>query len=270
MTPHDDTYLGLLDRILTEGEHRTDRTGTGTLSVFGDQRTYDLSQCFPLLTLRKLSWKAIVAETLWFVRGLTDEASLLELGCKWWGPWVKDDGTFGPIYGKQWRDFGGVDQLLEVIEGIKTNPTGRRHIVSAWNPPELPDMALPPCHTLYQFYVRGGRYLDLQLYQRSADAFLGVPHNIASYALLLSLVASEVDLMPGRFIHSLGDAHIYLNHTRQVRELQSRQGQKWDGRHDIGPFLETTLVPIVDIEPDDIIIENYDPDPAITGAPVAV
>lgn len=215
-------YLDLLERILKEGVPSEDRTGTGTLSIFGHQMRFDLSKGFPLLTTKKLNWKAIVHELLWFIRGDTNIRYLHDHGVHIWDPWADEKGDLGPIYGKQWRAWEGpdgpIDQLQQVIEEIRKNPYSRRLVVSAWNPGDLPKMALPPCHILFQFYVRGGK-LSLQLYQRSADVFLGVPFNIASYSLLLMMVAQVTGLQPGEFIHTLGDAHLYLNHL-EVAKIQ--------------------------------------------------
>jgi thymidylate synthase len=221
INPHDQTYHQLLAKILTEGEERPDRTGTGTISIFGHQSVYDLTQGFPAVTTKRLFWRGVVEELLWFLRGSTNARELQEVEVHIWDEWADEDGNLGPIYGKQWRSWEGVDgrthdQLKWVIDQILIKPDSRRLVVSAWNVADLDKMALPPCHTLFQFYVRGGRYLDCQLYQRSGDAFLGVPFNIASYALLTHMIAHITGLQAGRFVHSIGDAHIYKNHVGQV------------------------------------------------------
>jgi thymidylate synthase len=220
-------YLNLLADILANGVERGDRTGTGTLGVFGRQMRFDLSQGFPLLTTKKLHRKSIILELLWFLRGDTNVRWLQERGVSIWDEWADaETGELGPVYGKQWRSWTApdgrvIDQIAAVIEGLKTNPNSRRHIVSAWNPAEVEDMALPPCHCLFQFFVADGK-LSCQLYQRSADVFLGVPFNIASYALLTMMVAKVTGLEPGEFVHTLGDAHLYLNHLDQAREQLTR------------------------------------------------
>jgi thymidylate synthase len=219
-------YLDLLQDILDNGVQRGDRTGTGTLGVFGRQMRFDLAQGFPLLTTKKLHRKSIILELLWFLRGDTNVRWLQEQGVSIWNEWADENGELGPVYGKQWRSWTApdgrvIDQIAAVVEGLKTNPNSRRHIVSAWNPAEVEDMALPPCHCLFQFFVADGK-LSCQLYQRSADVFLGVPFNIASYALLTLMVAKVAGLQPGEFVHTLGDAHLYLNHLDQTREQLSR------------------------------------------------
>lgn len=216
-------YLQLIRDILENGERKDDRTGTGTLSIFGAQIRYDLRAGFPLITTKKVLFPAVVRELLWFLRGSTNINDGLTQHTRIWDAWADEDGELGPIYGYQWRNWGGqgIDQIADAIAQIKNNPTSRRIIVSAWNPSDLPRMALPPCHTLFQFNVSGQR-LDCQLYQRSADMALGVPFNIASYALLLTLVASECGLTPGFFIHTLGDAHVYLNHVDGLRRQLER------------------------------------------------
>ena len=224
------TYLDLLDHVLSRGARKTDRTGTGTLSVFGHQMRFDLQQGFPLLTTKRIHVRSVVAELLWFISGTTNIKWLHEQGVTIWDEWADVEGELGPVYGYQWRswptpDGGHVDQLAAVISAIRTNPDSRRHLVSAWNVADLAEMALPPCHTMFQFYVApppegipdGRGKLSCQLYQRSADIFLGVPFNIASYALLTCLVAQVCDLEPGEFVHTLGDAHLYLNHLDQAR-----------------------------------------------------
>ena len=220
------TYLDLCERILTEGIKKEDRTGTGTLSVFGHQMRFNLNAGFPLVTTKKLHTRSIIYELLWFLQGNTNIQYLQEHGVHIWDAWADVQGDLGPVYGKQWRSFSGangktVDQLQWVIDEIKRNPDSRRLIISAWNPPELADMALPPCHCLFQFYVAQGK-LSCQLYQRSADVFLGLPFNIASYALLTHMVAHVTGLEPGEFIHTIGDAHLYVNHIEQVQEQLTR------------------------------------------------
>jgi len=219
-------YLGLLAEILENGVQRGDRTGTGTLGVFGRQMRFDLSKGFPLLTTKKLHRKSIILELLWFLRGETNVRWLQERGVSIWDDWADPAGELGPVYGKQWRSWAApdgrvIDQIAGVVESLKTNPNSRRHIVSAWNPAEVEDMALPPCHCLFQFFVADGK-LSCQLYQRSADVFLGVPFNIASYALLTLMMAKVTGYAPGEFVHTLGDAHLYLNHLDQAREQLGR------------------------------------------------
>ncbi len=220
-------YLDLLADILAHGVERSDRTGTGTLGVFGRQMRFDLAKGFPLLTTKKLHKKSIILELLWFLRGDTNVRWLQERGVSIWDEWADADGELGPVYGKQWRSWTApdgqvIDQISAVVESLKSNPNSRRHIVSAWNPADVDDMALPPCHCLFQFFVADGK-LSCQLYQRSADVFLGVPFNIASYALLTMMMAKVVGLEPGEFVHTLGDAHLYLNHIDQAREQLTRQ-----------------------------------------------
>lgn len=216
-------YLNLLRDILDNGVRRDDRTGTGTLGVFGRQMRFDLSKGFPLLTTKKLHTRSIFIELLWFLRGETNIAWLKDNGVSIWDEWADAEGDLGPVYGKQWRSWAApngssIDQIAKLVHGLKTNPNSRRHIVSAWNPADVDDMALPPCHCLFQFFVADGK-LSCQLYQRSADVFLGVPFNIASYALLTHMLAKVVGLEPGDFVHTFGDAHLYLNHLEQA-ELQ--------------------------------------------------
>lgn len=234
------TYLNSLKFVLDNGTERPDRTSTGTIGVFGMQQRYDLSKSFPAVTTKKLAWKAVVSELLWFIEGSNDDNRLREIlhgsmdsekGTIWtanatanyWLPKAKFPGDLGRIYGVQWRDFGGVDQLLQLIENIKKDPYGRRHILTAWNPGELDQMALPPCHCFAQFYVSADNKLSCQMYQRSCDMFLGVPFNIASYSLLTHMVAQVCGLRVGEFVHVLGDAHIYLNHIDQVNEQLQRE-----------------------------------------------
>ncbi|MGA0563387.1 thymidylate synthase [Ancylobacter sp. VNQ12] len=261
-------YHEFLERVLREGTRKDDRTGTGTLSVFGHQMRFDLSEGFPLVTTKRLHLKSIVHELLWFLAGDTNIAYLRENGVSIWNEWADANGDLGPVYGHQWRSWpdgrgGVIDQIAGVIADIRRNPDSRRLIVSAWNPADVPQMALPPCHCLFQFYVLDGR-LSCQLYQRSADIFLGVPFNIASYALLTHMVAQVSGLKVGDFVHTFGDAHIYLNHLEQVNEQLSRAPRAL-------PSL--TLNPAVDdifaFRFEDITIEGYEPHPAIK-APVAV
>lgn len=266
--PLEQPYLDLMRKVLDEGTHRDDRTGTGTRSVFGHQMRFDLSRGFPALTTKKLHLRSIIHELLWFLSGDTNIAYLQENGVRIWNEWADDNGDLGPTYGYQWRswprpDGGHVDQIRQVVEQIRTHPESRRLIVSAWNPAQVDDMQLPPCHCLFQFYVANGR-LSCQLYQRSADIFLGVPFNIASYALLLSMVAQVTGLAPGEFIHTLGDAHLYSNHLEQAREQLSRTPRA-------APRLVLTpnLDELTAFTFDDIQLESYDAHPSIK-AKVAV
>ncbi|WP_295731856.1 thymidylate synthase [uncultured Muribaculum sp.] len=261
-------YLELLDHVLTHGVDKGDRTGTGTRSVFGYQMRFNLEEGFPLLTTKKLHLKSIIYELLWFLRGNTNVRYLQEHGVRIWNEWAGPDGDLGPIYGYQWRSWpdysgGHVDQIAEAVETIKNNPDSRRIIVSAWNVGQLPEMHLPPCHAFFQFYVADGR-LSLQLYQRSADIFLGVPFNIASYALLLMMMAQVTGLKPGDFVHTLGDAHIYNNHIEQAR-LQLVRDPRPLPRMVINPEVES----IFDFKYEDFALEGYDPHPHIK-ATVAV
>lgn len=261
-------YLDLLSDILENGAAKSDRTGTGTLSVFGRQMRFDLADGFPLVTTKKLHLRSIIHELLWFLRGDTNTAYLNENGVSIWDEWADENGDLGPVYGKQWRSWATpdgrtVDQLHELVDQIKGNPDSRRLIVSAWNVGELDQMALPPCHLLYQFYVADGR-LSCQLYQRSADVFLGVPFNIASYALLLMMVAQVTGLEPGEFVHTLGDAHLYDNHLEQARTQLQREPR---------PLPTMTLDPSVDslfdFKFEHFELSGYEPHPHIK-APVAV
>jgi thymidylate synthase len=261
-------YLSLLQHILDNGTVKTDRTGTGTQSCFGYQMRFDLSKGFPLVTTKKVHLKSIIHELLWFLKGETNIAYLKEHGVKIWDEWADDNGDLGPVYGKQWRSWEGkdgkvIDQISDLIEQIKKNPDSRRLIVSAWNVGELSEMALMPCHNMFQFYVADGK-LSCQLYQRSADVFLGVPFNIASYALLTMMIAQVCELQPGDFVHTFGDVHIYSNHKEQVNLQLSRT-----------PFalpimkLNTAVKNIFDFQFEDFTLENYECHPAIK-APVAV
>lgn len=261
-------YLDLLNKIMNEGVDRGDRTGTGTRSIFGYQMRFDLRDGFPLLTTKKLHLKSIIYELLWFLKGDTNVHYLQENGVRIWNEWADADGELGPVYGSQWRSWpdykgGHIDQIAEVIRTIKENPESRRIIVSAWNVAALPDMALPPCHLLFQFYVADGR-LSLMLYQRSADCFLGVPFNIASYALLLMMVAQVTGLEPGEFVHTLGDTHIYHNHFEQVRtQLQRTPGKLPQMR------LNPDVKDIFDFKYEDFELVGYEAQPHIK-ATVAV
>jgi thymidylate synthase len=263
-----DTYHRLLRRILDEGVRKDDRTGTGTLSVFGHQMRFDLAEGFPLVTTKKLHLRSIVHELLWFLSGSTNVRPLQEAGVSIWDEWADEAGELGPVYGKQWRswekpDGGTVDQIAWLVEEIRRNPDSRRLVVSAWNPADLDRMALAPCHCLFQFYVARGR-LSCQLYQRSADVFLGVPFNIASYALLTHMLAQVTDLEPGAFVHTLGDAHLYLNHLEQAR-LQLERTPWTLPRLTLNPAVRS----LFEFRAEDVLIEGYDPHPAIR-APVAV
>ncbi len=257
-------YLDLIQRVLDEGVEKHDRTGTGTLSVFGHQMRFCMDDGFPLLTTKKLHLKSIIYELLWFLQGDTNVRYLQEHGVRIWNEWADANGELGPVYGHQWRSWpdyqgGTIDQIANVVEAIKHNPDSRRLIVSAWNVAEVEKMALPPCHTLFQFYVADGR-LSLQLYQRSADIFLGVPFNIASYALLLQMMAQVTGLRAGDFVHTFGDAHIYLNHLEQVRLQLTREPRPLPQMH-INPAVES----IFDFHYDDFELVGYDPHPHIAG-----
>ena len=261
-------YLDLMSHVLEHGDHKTDRTGTGTLSVFGWQMRFRLQDGFTLLTTKKLHTSSIIHELLWFLQGDTNIRYLKENGVSIWDEWADENGDLGPVYGKQWRhwqtaDGRGVDQITRLIEGIKRNPDSRRHLVTAWNPGEVENMALPPCHALFQFYVANGR-LSCQLYQRSADIFLGVPFNIASYALLTHMVAQACELEPGDFIWTGGDCHLYLNHLEQAREQLSREPRPLPQLR-INPAVKDVFA----FRFEDFALEGYDPHPHIK-APVAV
>lgn len=282
-------YLDLCRDVLQNGTYKSDRTGTGTISKFGAQVRYDLSEGFPLLTTKKVHFNAVVHELLWFIAGDTNIKYLVDNGVRIWNEWpyeafkksyeyngetlkefvrkIKEDekfalkhGDLGPVYGKQWRNFNGVDQLQYIIDTLKTNPDSRRLILSAWNPAEIGQMALPPCHTLIQFYVVDGK-LSMQLYQRSADIFLGVPFNIASYSLLIAMLAQVTGLQVGEFIHTIGDAHIYSNHIEQINEQLSREPKSL-------PTLELNpdIKNLYDFKASDIVLKNYDAHPPIKGA----
>jgi thymidylate synthase len=261
-------YLDLLRRVRTEGVKKTDRTGTGTLSVFGHQMRFDLSQGFPLVTTKKLHVKSIIVELLWFLSGATNIAYLKAHNVSIWDEWADPEGELGPVYGKQWRSWSAsngqaIDQISEAVATLKTNPDSRRIIVSAWNPADIPQMALAPCHCLFQFYVADGK-LSCQLYQRSADIFLGVPFNIASYALLTMMMAQVTGLKPGDFVHTFGDAHLYLNHIEQA-DLQLTREPRALPRMQISPAVTS----IFDFKYENFELEGYDPWPHIK-APVAV
>lgn len=251
-------YLDLLDRILTEGTKKTDRTGTGTLSVFGHQMRFNLEDGFPLLTTKKLHLKSIIYELLWFLKGDTNVKYLQEHGVRIWNEWADENGDLGPVYGHQWRSWpdyngGTIDQISNVLDIIKNHPDSRRMVVSAWNPAEVDQMALPPCHCLFQFYVADGR-LSLQLYQRSADTFLGVPFNIASYALLLMMMAQVTGLKAGDFIHTTGDTHLYLNHLDQARLQLTRTPRPLPRM-----ILNKDVKSLFDFKYEDFRLEGYDP-----------
>lgn len=257
-------YLDLLNRIVTEGTEKSDRTGTGTISVFGHQMRFDLRDGFPLLTTKKLHFKSIVYELLWFLSGNTNVKYLQEHGVRIWNEWADENGDLGHIYGYQWRswpDYNGgyIDQIAKVVDDIKNNPDSRRIIVSSWNVADLDNMNLPPCHLLFQFYVADG-HLSLQLYQRSADTFLGVPFNIASYALLLMMMAQVTGLEPGEFVHTTGDTHIYLDHIEQVKLQLTREPRPLP-RMVINPDVKN----IFDFKYEDFQLEGYDPWPHIPG-----
>ena len=262
------TYLDLMQHVLDHGHHKADRTGTGTLSVFGWQMRFDLAQGYPLLTTKKLHTRSIIHELLWFLRGETNIRYLKDNGVSIWDEWADENGDLGPVYGHQWRhwparDGGEIDQITRLVEGLKHNPDSRRHLVTAWNPSEVDRMALPPCHALFQFYVADGR-LSCQLYQRSADIFLGVPFNIASYALLTLMLAQVCGYQPGEFVLTLGDAHLYSNHLEQARLQLSRTPRPLPTLR-----LNPAVTNLFDFRYEDFTLEGYDPHPHIP-APVAV
>ena len=261
-------YLDLMRHVLEHGAKKTDRTGTGTLSTFGWQMRFDLRRDFPLLTTKKVHLKSIIYELLWFLRGDTNVRWLQERGVTIWDEWADERGELGPVYGSQWRswpspDGTSIDQIARVVDSIRTRPDSRRHIVTAWNPAEIDKMKLPPCHALFQFYVAAGE-LSCQLYQRSADIFLGVPFNIASYALLTLMTAQVTGLRPGEFVHVLGDAHLYVNHLGQARQQLSRPPRPLPRMH-----LDPAAGDIFGFRYEDFTLEGYDPHPAIK-APIAV
>jgi thymidylate synthase len=283
----EESYLDMLRHVLAHGERREDRTGTGTLSVFGWQSRWDLAEGFPLLTTKKVHFKSVVHELLWFLKGDTNIAYLKENGVSIWDEWADLDGDLGPVYGHQWRHFGadpkalkgqgrgqandgsgqvfqGVDQIADILRQLRTKPRSRRILVSAWNPVDVPSMALPPCHTLFQLYVHVDGRLDCQLYQRSADLFLGVPFNIASYALLTHLLAQAAGLKPGTFVHSFGDLHLYLNHLEQAKLQLAREPRALPTL-----ALNPAVADLYAFKAEDIQLEHYDPHPGIK-APVAV
>ena len=261
-------YLDLVQRVLDDGVEKSDRTGTGTLSVFGHQLRFDLSAGFPLVTTKKIHTKSVIGELLWFLRGDTNVGWLQERGISIWDEWADERGDLGPVYGYQWRSWPTptgehIDQIAQVLDQIRTNPDSRRHIVSAWNVADIPQMALAPCHTLFQFYVADGR-LSCQLYQRSADVFLGVPFNIASYALLTHMVAQVTGLEVGDFVHTLGDAHLYLNHLDQARTQLAREPRDLPEL-----WLDPSITDLADFDLQHVKIAGYDPHPGIK-APIAV
>lgn len=268
MSEHDETYLKLLHCVLKHGEVRKDRTGVGARSLFGQQMRFALGGGFPLLTTKKLFVKGIVAELIWFLKGDSNIKFLHDHNVHIWDEWADENGELGPVYGRQWRSWQApngqvIDQIANLIKGLKENPFSRRHIVTAWNPAEVDDMALPPCHCLFQFYVSNSGKLSCHLYQRSADIFLGVPFNIASYALLTHMIAREAGLKPGKFVYSFGDLHLYENHIEQAEEQLTREPRK-------APQL--WLNPdksLFTYEPEDVAFMGYDPHPAIK-APIAV
>ncbi len=261
-------YLELMHRVLDQGVRKEDRTGTGTLSVFGHQMRFDLSQGFPVLTTKRLHLRSIIHELLWFIRGDTNARSLQAEGVSIWDAWADEQGELGPVYGHQWRswptpDGGKIDQLADVVQHIRSNPDSRRLVVTAWNPADVPNMALPPCHMMFQFYVAEGR-LSCQMMQRSADIFLGVPFNIASYALLTMMVAQSCDLTPGDFVHTFGDAHLYSNHLEQARTQLKRQPRPLPRMH-----IDSTVKSLFDFRYKHFTLEGYDPHPHI-AAPISV
>lgn len=257
-------YLSLLNTILSQGVEKTDRTGTGTKSIFGYQMRFDMTDGFPLLTTKKLHLKSIIYELLWFLKGDTNVKYLQEHGVRIWNEWADENGDLGPVYGHQWRSWpdyngGTIDQIQNVLDMIKNHPDSRRMVVSAWNPAEVDKMALPPCHCLFQFYVADGK-LSLQLYQRSADVFLGVPFNIASYALLLQMMAQVTGLKPGEFVHTTGDTHLYLNHQRQAWQQLSRSPRSLPKM-----VLNPDVKDLFSFRYEDFKLEGYDPHPHISA-----
>ncbi|MFZ9097037.1 MAG: thymidylate synthase [Methylophilaceae bacterium] len=261
-------YLNLLNHVMNHGDKKNDRTGTGTLSIFGYQMRFDLSEKFPLLTTKKVHLKSVIYELLWFLKGSTNIKYLQDNGVSIWDEWADENGDLGPVYGSQWRswrthDNRSIDQIEKLISDLKTNPDSRRLIVSAWNVAEIENMKLPPCHCFFQFYVANNK-LSCQLYQRSADIFLGVPFNIASYALLTLMIAQVVNLEPGEFVHTLGDAHIYSNHFDQVNEQLKRQPKELPTIH-----INSNVKNIFDFKFEDFKLSDYDPYPLIK-APVAI
>lgn len=257
-------YLDTLDLVLAKGAVKSDRTGTGTVSYFGVQSRYDLSEGFPIVTTKKLHLRSIIHELLWFLKGETNIKYLKDNNVSIWDEWANDDGDLGPVYGKQWRSWatpngGEIDQITELIENIKSNPDSRRHIVSAWNVSDVNKMALPPCHTMFQFYVAHGK-LSCQLYQRSGDMFLGVPFNIASYALLTMMIAQVCGLEAGDFVHTIGDAHIYMNHIEQVTEQMMREPKKLPTM-----WINPEVKDIFSFTYDDFRLDNYEAHPHIKG-----
>ena len=261
-------YLNLLNHVMNHGDKKNDRTGTGTLSIFGYQMRFDLSENFPLLTTKKVHLKSVIYELLWFLKGSTNIKYLQENGVSIWDEWADEHGDLGPVYGSQWRswrthDNRSIDQIDKLITDLKTNPDSRRLIVSAWNVAEIENMKLPPCHCFFQFYVANNK-LSCQLYQRSADIFLGVPFNIASYALLTLMIAQVVNLKPGEFVHTLGDAHIYSNHFDQVNEQLKREPKELPTMH-----INSNVKNIFDFKFEDFKLSDYDPYPPIK-APVAI
>lgn len=257
-------YIDLLDHVIKTGIEKTDRTGTGTISVFGYQMRFNLADGFPVLTTKKLHLKSIIHELLWFISGDTNTKYLVDNGVKIWNEWADKDGNLGPIYGYQWRSWPAagekkIDQLLNVVDSVRKSPDSRRHIVCAWNVGELDKMALPPCHILFQFYVANGK-LSCQLYQRSADIFLGVPFNIASYSLLTMMVAKVTGLEPGEFVHTLGDAHIYMNHIEQVKLQMTREPYKLPQM-----TINRNVTDITDFRFEDFILTDYMAHPGIKG-----